>query len=49
MKVLLVNGSPHEKGNTYTALHDMEKVFEEEDIGRGILHIGNQAVRGCVA
>ena len=49
MKVLLVNGSPHEKGNTYTALHEMEKVFEQEGIETEILHIGNQAVRGCVA
>lgn len=25
MKVLLINGSPHAKGNTYVALHEMEK------------------------
>lgn len=29
MKVLLINGSPHAKGSTYTALHEMEKVFTE--------------------
>ena len=28
MKVLLLNGSPHEKGNTYTALHEMQTVFD---------------------
>lgn len=49
MKVLLVNGSPHEKGNTYLALHEMEKVFEEEGIGTEILFIGNQNIRGCIA
>ena len=27
MKVLMLNGSPHQKGNTYIALHEMEKVF----------------------
>ena len=27
MKVLLVNGSPHANGSTYTALHEMKKVF----------------------
>ena len=32
MKVLLINGSPHAKGSTYTALHEMEKVFTENDI-----------------
>lgn len=49
MKVLLINGSPHAKGSTYTALHEMEKVFEENGIEVEMLHIGNQAIRGCVA
>lgn len=49
MKVLLVNGSPHEKGNTYLALHEMEKVFEEEGIETEILCIGNRNIRGCIA
>ena len=49
MKVLLVNGSPHEKGSTYTALHEMEKVFQENGIETEILHIGNQTIRGCMA
>lgn len=49
MKVLLVNGSPHEKGNTYTALHEMEKIFAEEGIDTEIIHIGNQDIRGCIA
>lgn len=49
MKVLMINGSPHAKGNTYTALHEMEKVFAENGVETEILHIGNQAVRGCIA
>ena len=49
MKVLMINGSPHAKGNTYIALHEMEKVFEQEGIETEIFHIGNQAVRGCIA
>ena len=49
MKVLMINGSPHARGNTYIALREMEKVFEQEGIETEILHIGNQAVRGCVA
>lgn len=49
MKVLMINGSPHAKGNTYTALHEMEKIFSENSVEAEILHIGNQAVRGCIA
>ncbi len=49
MKVLLVNGSPHAKGNTYIALREMQTVFEKNGIEAQILHIGNQAVRGCIA
>lgn len=49
MKVLMINGSPHANGNTYTALHEMEKVFAENGVETEILHIGNQAVRGCIA
>ena len=49
MKVLLINGSPHAKGSTYTALHEMEKVFTENGIEAEIVHIGNKDIRGCVA
>lgn len=49
MKVLLINGSPHAKGSTYTALHEMEKIFEKEGMETELLHIGNQDIRGCVA
>ena len=49
MKVILINGSPHAKGNTYIALHEMEKIFNENSIETEIIHVGNQAVRGCVA
>lgn len=49
MKVLMINGSPKGKGNTYVALHEMEKVFAEEGIEAEILHIGNKDIRGCIA
>ena len=49
MKVLMINGSPHPKGNTYIALHEMEKVFESEGIEVEILNIGNKDIRGCIA
>ena len=49
MKVLLINGSPHQEGNTYTALHEMETVFAEEGIETELIQIGNQAIRSCIA
>lgn len=49
MKVLLLNGSPHANGSTYTALHEMEKIFAAENIQTELIHIGNKDIRGCVA
>lgn len=45
----MLNGSPHANGNTYIALHEMEKVFAGQGIETEIVHVGNQAVRSCVA
>ena len=49
MKVLMINGSPHAKGNTYIALHEMEQVFEKEGIESEIVQVGNKDIRGCIA
>lgn len=49
MKVLLINGSPHQEGNTYIALDEMRQVFTSEGVESQILHIGNQDIRGCIA
>lgn len=49
MKVLLINGSPHKSGSTYTALHEMEKIFHENNIETEVLQIGGKDIRGCVA
>ena len=49
MKVLLVNGSPHPKGNTAAALAEMQKVFEAEGVETTLLQVGSKEVRGCVA
>ena len=49
MNVLLLNGSPHAKGSTYTALHEMEEVFSQEGIHAEIIHVGNLPIRGCIA
>lgn len=49
MKVLMINGSPHKEGNTYIALHEMERIFQEKGVETEIVHIGNKAIQGCVA
>lgn len=49
MKVLMINGSPHSRGNTYVALHEMEKIFLEESIKTEIVQVGSKDIRGCVA
>ena len=49
MKVLLINGSPNANGNTAMALHEMEKVFSEQGIETEWIHVGNMAIRGCMA
>lgn len=49
MKVLLLNGSPHAKGSTYTALHEMEKVFSENEVETELIQVGNLDIRGCIA
>ena len=45
----MINGSPRPNGNTYVALHEMEKIFEKEGIETEILHIGNKDIRSCIA
>ena len=42
MKVLLVNGSPHKQGCTYTALNEVAKSLNENDIDTKIFWIGNK-------
>ena len=48
MKVLLINGSPHDKGCTFTALSEIKKTLESENIEAEIFHIGTNPVRGCI-
>lgn len=47
MKVVLVNGSPNEKGCTYTALCEVEKTLRENGIDTEIFWIGRQPISGC--
>ena len=48
MKVLLLNGSPHEKGCTYTALMEMAAQFEKRGVDAELFWIRNGPVRGCI-
>jgi multimeric flavodoxin WrbA len=49
MKVLLLNGSPHSKGNTATALGEIARTLEAEGIESEIVWLGTKPVRGCIA
>jgi len=49
MKVLLINGSPNAKGCTYTALCEVAKTLENENIKTEIFHVGDKPIRGCTA
>ncbi len=48
MKVLLINGSPHAKGTTFTALSEVARTLNEEGIDTEIFQIGTGAVHGCI-
>lgn len=47
MKVILVNGSPKEKGCTYTALCEVEKSLRNNGIETEIFWIGDSPLAGC--
>lgn len=49
MKVLLINGSPRQEGNTHLALTEIATTLAECGIDSEIVWIGNQPVRGCIA
>ncbi|GAB7508615.1 flavodoxin family protein [Bilophila wadsworthia] len=49
MNVLLINGSPHPKGCTYTALNMVVAQLEKNGLSTQMLHVGNKAVHGCMA
>ena len=47
MKVLLINGSPHKKGCTYTALCEVQSELEKAGIDSELVHIGSDPINGC--
>ena len=48
MKALLINGSPNEKGCTYTALTEVERTLNKNGIETELLWLGNAPVANCV-
>ena len=49
MKVLLINGSPHKDGCTFTALNEVAKTLEKNGIESEILYLGVKPIAGCIA
>ena len=49
MKVLLVNGGPHQHGCVHTALEEVEKELNKEGIDTEIFWIGTKPIAGCIA
>ena len=48
MKVLLINGSPHAHGCTYTALSAVADELNKADVETEIVHVGHKDIRGCI-
>ena len=49
MKALLINGSPHANGCTFTALSIVAEELQKNGMETEIVHIGNKDIRGCIA
>ena len=48
MKVLLVNGSGHANGCTYTALEEVAGALEKNGIETEIIQVGVEPIAGCI-
>lgn len=48
MKVILINGGPHENGCTYTALKEVEKSLNKNGIDTEIFWLGTKPISGCI-
>ena len=48
-KIILVNGSCHEKGNTYIALREVADELEKRNIETEMVWLGTKAYQDCVA
>ena len=48
-KVLLINGSPHEHGCTFTALSEVADTLSKNGVETEMLYLGQKPVAGCIA
>lgn len=48
MNVLLINGSPHKDGCTFTALSEVAAQLQKHGVETELFWIGNQPIRGCI-
>ena len=48
MKVLLLNGSSHRNGTTFTALDEIARTLQNEQIDAEIFQLGNPELRDCI-
>lgn len=49
MKVLLINGSPHKEGCTFTALSEISNTLKKNGIESEIFHVGTKPIANCIA
>lgn len=49
MKVLLINGSPNQKGCTNRALEEVKTTLNKDGIETELVWIGKQPIAGCIA
>ena len=49
LKVLMLNGSPRADGNIALAFHEMEQIFEANDVEYENILLGKNDIRGCIA
>ena len=48
-KILLINGSPNEKGCTYTALAEIAATLHEQGVETEMIWLGKKPVQDCIA
>lgn len=49
MNVLMINGSPHKEGCTFTALTEVAGQLNAQGVNTEIVHIGTKPIQGCIA
>jgi len=48
MKVLMINGSPHKQGCTFTALQEVATALQKHEIQYEIMWLGVEPIAGCI-